>query len=119
MKWDPNEHPRNPLGRFTEILRGMKSGQSVDLPDGHRVEAHVSKRAGRSERRFKVHAPAGDMGEAIQNLVAGRSIQSKTHRLAENAARDALDRSAQSAHPNSLGGKKRYKDLADFERKGS
>lgn len=94
FKWDPNEHPRDLLGKFAEKLEGMQDGGKVMLPDG----MTVTKKGG----RYRVGI--GDM------------TTPSSFKKPESAAAKALDYSAASKHPDSLGGDISYsghKDVAD------
>lgn len=118
VDFNPDLHPRDAHGEFAKVLQGLKVGHEAHLPDGTRVQAVKSGAgSGRTQRKFKVHAPSEDLHAALNNLVAGHSIASSTHKDAESAAINALDRSAHSATPSSVGGRKRYTSFEDYRRR--
>jgi hypothetical protein len=115
--FNPDDHPRDAHGEFTKALSKLHVGHGLALPDGTMVHATARKNKGRTERRFKVSQPPGDVHAALSNLTHGVEISSTTHRTAEQAARNALDRTARSGSPASLGGQTRFKDYGDYKRK--
>lgn len=117
MFFDPGKHPRDWHGRWVDTVKGLRTGQSAQLPDGTTVTAYASKNKGRTTRRFRVQQAAGDMHEALRNLRAGVSTASVSKTSAEQAAMEALHRSARSANPASIGGAERFQDFHDFKRR--
>lgn len=96
MNWDPRQHPRDTIGRFMEVLGELGHAEHVDLPGGIRVRAHGGV--------LRVRKPK-------KRLYVGTDEHS--------AARSALDASAQSTHPESLGGKQSFTSArAYFEKRG-
>lgn len=92
--WDPNEHPRDPLGKFKSIVGGLGGGQSISLSDGVRVRRSTDKKSFRVFRSKR--ARYGDGAEAG---------------TATEAARMALDTSANNEHPKAYGGETRFRDM--------
>jgi peptidoglycan hydrolase-like protein with peptidoglycan-binding domain len=86
--WDPKLHPRDLEGKFRQKVGGLNVGQTATLPGG----GFVKKVAGgfefsdRSGKRIKT----SNFGQAVKG---------------------ALDRSASSTHPQSVGGRKRYEGI--------
>lgn len=91
IKFDPHLHPRDRRGKFRDVLGKLESGQSAELPDGTKVTKH--------DKGFDVE------GGGSKVTVAG----------AHSAATEALNRSAKSTDPGSLGGATSYKSLRHFE----
>jgi hypothetical protein len=118
FEFDPNLHPRDAHGHFADKLKGLKIGHETHLPDGILVKAVPSRSGGRSTRRFQVKQPPGDMHAALSNMMHNVDIAASTHPSAEQAARNALDRSARSNHPGSIGGTERYRSYDHFVREG-
>lgn len=86
FKWREHEHPRNFLGRFTKKLESMESGGKLTIPGGMTVT--------KTGDRYRV-----GIGE----------VQSPTtYKKPESAAKKALDYSAASTDPESLGGKESH-----------
>jgi hypothetical protein len=103
MSFNPNE-ARDPHGKWTSTIRGLKIGESAVLPEGTTVKAVKSKHhLGSSRREFEI----------------GGTTNSKRVKSAEEAATKSLDLSARSSHSGSLGGKTKYKHYADYRRKNS
>jgi hypothetical protein len=98
--WDPDEHPRDLIGRFKRILRSAPTGTRVELPDGTGVKV--------GKRRSKVR----DYDIVDQ----GASVGSRWTN-AEDAAKDVFERSAVSDRPESMGGST-PQTLTDVERTG-
>lgn len=86
--WDPHEHPRDLLGKFSEKLDSMGDGGKVMLPDG----ITVTKKGG----RFRIGI--------------GDHTTPASFKKPESAAKKALDYSAANTHPDSLGGDVSYTD---------
>jgi hypothetical protein len=89
--FDPLKHPRNTRGEFSEILGGLAKGSAVHLPGGIAVE------------KVKV------AGQDMHRVVTPGHVSH--HDSPEKAADHALELSARSTHPDSLGGARSHKDL--------
>lgn len=88
IMFDPKLHPRDLKGRFQNALGGLADGQSLQMPDGTKVT--------RKGTGFDVHPTRG---------------ASRNARNAGEATTDALNKSASSKHPDSVGGGKSFKNL--------
>lgn len=116
IHFDPDLHPRDLKGKFKNILGGLAAGQSVELPDGTRVEAHrVAARTGGGKhnvaRKAKIDPKAKPRNERIEYTVHPVTGSSRGARSPEEAAHDALKQSAKSKHPRSIGGGSSYTNL--------
>lgn len=76
------------MGEFRKALRALKVGDRLSLPGGISVTRHA-------DFNFRIHAPGAK--------TLNRPIDVKTSEP-ETAARKALDRSALTPHPKTLGG---------------
>lgn len=92
IKFDPNLHPRDRRGKFVDVLNKLGEGEKVEFPDGTRV---TRKKAGFA--------------------VEGNDQPGVNVKHAKSAATDALNRSARSKHPDSLGGDQSFTGGAQFE----
>lgn len=85
--FDPQKHPRNTRGEFAHHLGELAAGGGVELPGGTKVDKFVSG--------FRVTHGGERVG---------------VHDTPQQAADAALEASAKSPHPESLGGKS-FRDL--------
>lgn len=92
-EFEESKVKRDVLGRFAAKVGALKAGESADLADGTRVV-----RAPTPEPKFYVHG----VGKG------GGTTQPTTATTAQQAAKRALDVSAQSEHPKSIGGTTTY-----------
>lgn len=88
VHFDPVKHPRDRLGQFRKALRKLKIGDEMRLPGGISIKR-------RDEFHLRIHAPNAK--------TLNKPIDVKTYET-EKAARKALDRSANTPHPKTLGG---------------
>lgn len=99
---DPASCPPGKLHtEMTKAVRGLGVGQQTKLPDGAGVKAIRGRSSQLASRRVFVA-----MGHS--------QTDTSTHKEAGPAAKAALDYSARSSHPDSVGGKRRYPDLESF-----
>lgn len=87
-------HPRDLLGRFAKKLAGLGPGEDATLPDGTRV-----LRSPVREPKYYVHGATGAPPTSTDSP--------------EKAARRAMDISAQTSDPKSVGGEKTYASHLD------
>jgi hypothetical protein len=92
-QFDPLKHKRGAHGKFTDMLRSLKPGGAVELPDGIKVKAEADG----GKRKFVVQDPNG-------RRRPGHYLE------AEHAARAGLNASAAHQHPDAIGGNKSYHD---------
>lgn len=95
--FDEAKHPRDAAGHFRSLVGGMGQGAQHELPDGVAVMRYWDDYLPQG-KRFGVVVPKKGV-----NL----------HDTAEQAAKDALDASAQRATAKSIGGKRRFKGIDD------
>lgn len=91
--FDPDLHPRDPLGHFIGTVGSLKPGQKATLPDKVTVKKNTSGGGFRVSPTGKFH---------------GSSFSHAADTKAE-AARQAFDLTAQNEHPDSLGGNAHYR----------
>lgn len=97
-EWDPNQFiNEQPVGR---LAMQIQDNRRTDFPDGTQItnESHGFAVRNRHGREMSFHN--------------GTSKES-----ARSAAQHALDSSAQSRHPKSVGGKRRFKNLEKVKQK--
>jgi hypothetical protein len=99
VRFNPQKHPRDPLGRFREVLGGLKKGQMVQLPDGGTV-----KRIADDDK---------NVSYAAGNYQVQRGRGSEITSDPEAAAKVALMVSMENEDPKSFGGEDRYEKLDD------
>lgn len=80
--FEPFQHPRNALGQFADKIANLHGRQRIELPDGTRVQRDAN----------------GTYRVVRRNRIA------RGYTSPAAAAADALNRSARSADPGSLGG---------------
>ncbi len=85
ITFDPNLHPRDFKGRFRDTVRGLKTGESVKLPDG----------------------------TTVKSLDSGYKIGDSKVTSAREAADAALRKSAKSDSPDSIGGTIKHRSAED------
>lgn len=84
VQFDPHQHPRDAHGQFIKVLEQLNINQMVEMPDG----ITITRRA----QDYKAVLPTG-----------GIRVGQK-----ETAATFALDESAKSLHPESIGGERSH-----------
>lgn len=94
VHFDPRRHPRNRVGKFAEALAALGLGGVVVMPHGGKI----SKRA-----------------ESSYELRGKAKANRQTVTLPSMAAARMLNDSAQSDHPDSLGGARKYTSRQHFE----
>lgn len=94
-RFDPLKHKRGAGGKFADMLRNLKPGSAVELPDGIHVKASQSRVGGKQRRGYTVHNPGGKQAPGF-------------HLEAQTAAVAALNHSARHEHPDAVGGKKKF-----------
>lgn len=104
VDWNPADHPRDRVGRFTEKLKGIGKGDTVTFPDDVKVHRTLD------DAGFIVRG--GSQGTAMSR---GEFPQFVT-KDPKAAAKDALNRSARSSRYGALGGHRSYDSLEDFEK---
>lgn len=98
QEFDPLKHRRGAHGKFVDMLRSLKPGSAVQLPDGIHVKAVNAKHGQGRRRKYQViHANGKKVGG--DHLEAG------------TAAQVALNQSAQHVHPDAVGGARRYENF--------
>jgi hypothetical protein len=93
--FDPLKHKRGAHGQFTDMLKSLKPGSAVELPDGHQVKAIAQRQGSGTRKVYKVTGP----------MVSKKSGHFPD---ASQAAKAALNASAQHNHPDAVGGSKHY-----------
>ncbi len=87
INFDPAEHPRDLKGQFRKTIGGLSVGESAKLPDG----------------------------TTVRSLDGGYKIGDTKVTSAREAADTALNRSAKSDDPRSVGGAKKYANASQVE----
>lgn len=85
FNWDPDEHPRNLLGRFAAKLSDLKPGGAITTRDGVKVHKTTD-----SSPRFYV-TPGGTVGTALRNKDEADRLIAETKKTSDEID-DALAR---------------------------
>lgn len=106
IQWDPRLHPRDRVGRFRSMLTDLGKNDLIELP-GSIIVRRVG-RVGRNTSEYQIESGGvrRERGGAEERVV----------RTASRAAHVALDLSARSGHPDSLGRGRTFKSLKEFEK---
>lgn len=109
--FNPDDHPRNLKGQFSNAIGKLKVGESVELPDGTRVFRKANSReniANGAKPDLLYVDEKGGGGAARSAAVVALNP--------EDAAKVALHRSARNTVPESFGGAERHTQLAKAEK---
>lgn len=97
--FDPRKHPKDRHGQFARLVGDLNHGDSVTLPDGIKVTLR--------DHKFHATVPHPRYPSTEPITVA--------HDYAPAAVATALNASAKSRHPDSLGGTRSYTSLRHYE----
>lgn len=87
-EFDPQDHQQDPVRALTLVLRGLRMGQRVRLPDGTLVRSVAVKHGSSMERQFVI-VPSDDSSTVLDRhraLALGRGAS----RTASEAAMKVL-----------------------------